>query len=227
MAIQFHTFIKPYLSSIDNGNFYRIPFKWLYTLLAILNLVIPFYVAYKLIDNNIFDSDNKFIAAFIFIWLIVTFASWIGFQIWWDRKNKVDLIYSKSDEFVVTPVLSNLIQSIGEWLGTWIGIVGLGISLVLIIFLGNDAGYLFSFLGIPFIEWNGALVLLFPLYGFLVIFSTRFLSEQFRVLASIANNVKKYGQVVIQDTSKDVEIIESPTENLNELEEGVNGIKSE
>jgi len=33
--------------------------------------------------------------------------------------------------------------------------------------------------------------ILMPIYGFLIIVTTRFLAEQFRALASIANNTRK------------------------------------
>ncbi len=65
MDNKFFTFIKPYLSFIDNGHLFRKPFSWLYAVLAIGNLLIPFYVLYQAIRNHIFDyADGKFIFAF-------------------------------------------------------------------------------------------------------------------------------------------------------------------
>jgi len=90
-------------------------------LLAVLNLFFPIFIFYKAADNTIFDAPAKFIFAFLLIWLIISFASWVSFQLWWDRKTKVTNTSVKGDEFVSTPVFSHLIQTLGEWIGTWIG----------------------------------------------------------------------------------------------------------
>ena len=114
------TFIRPYLSFIDNGHFFRKPFSWLYTLLAIVNLLIPIYVFYQASDNRIFDEPAKFVIVFLLLWVIVAFAGWVGFQLWWDRKSKIDMSSTAGDEFIATPALSHFIQTLGEWIGIWI-----------------------------------------------------------------------------------------------------------
>ena len=135
MDNKFLTFIKPYLSFIDNGHLYRKPFSWLYAILAIINLILPLYVFYMAVDNRIFDSPAKFIIVFLLVWIIIAFASWVSFQLWWDRKSKIIDTSIEGDEFVATPVFSHLIQTLGEWLGTWIGIVGFGTALLTTIIL--------------------------------------------------------------------------------------------
>ncbi len=191
MDNKFLTFIKPYLSYIDNGHLYRKPFSWIYALLAIINLVLPIYIFYQAVDNGIFDTKAKFIIVFLLVWIIIAFASWISFQLWWDRKSKVISTSSEGDEFVATPVFSHLIQTIGEWLGTWIGIVGFSVALLTTIILGDEGSYLSNQIGIPFLETGFLFVILMPIYGFLIIVATRFLAEQFRALSSIANNTRK------------------------------------
>jgi len=191
MDNKFLTFIKPYLSFIDNGHLYRKPFSWLYTILAIINLILPLYIFYMAADNNIFDSPAKFIIVFLLLWVIIAFAGWVSFQLWWDRKSKIIDTSVEGDEFVATPVFSHLIQTIGEWLGTWIGIVGFGFALLTTIILGDDGYYLSRQIGLDFMETGWLFVVLMPIYGFLIIVVTRFLAEQFRALASIANNTKK------------------------------------
>ena len=124
MDNKFFTFIKPYLSFIDKGDFFRKPFSWLYIAFAVLNLILPFYILYTAIDNNIFDTPAKFIIVFILVWIVIAFAGWVCFQLWWDRKNKVTETSVENSEFVVTPVFAHFIQTFGEWIGTWIGIVG-------------------------------------------------------------------------------------------------------
>ncbi|UOY09218.1 hypothetical protein L0P88_11915 [Muricauda sp. SCSIO 64092] len=185
---KFFTFINPYLSFIDNGHFYRNPFSWLYGSLAIINLILPLYVFYQALDNGIFNSPSKFVIASLFVWLIVAFASWISFQIWWDRKSRVISVSNKGDEFVATPVFSHLIQTLGEWLGTWIGIVGSLTALLTTLILGSEGDYLSGQLGLGFMKAGFVQIILMPVYGFLVIVSSRFLAEQFRALSSIANN---------------------------------------
>ena len=191
MDNKFLTFIKPYLSFIDNGHLYRKPFSWLYSILAIINLILPLYVFYMAVDNHIFDSPAKFIIVFLLVWIIIAFGSWVSFQLWWDRKSKIIETSKEGDEFVATPVFSHLIQTIGEWLGTWIGIVNFGTALLTTIILGDEGYYLSRQIGFDFIETGWLFIVLMPIYGFLIIVATRFLAEQFRALASIANNTRK------------------------------------
>lgn len=191
MDNKFFTFIKPYLSFIDNGHLYRKPFSWLYTLMAVINLILPIYIFYKAVDNNIFDSTAKFVIVFLLVWIIIAFASWISFQLWWDRKTKVTTTSVEGDEFVATLVFSHFIQTLGEWFGTWIGIVGFSVALLTSIIIGDEVNYLSYQIGIPFLKTGFLFIILMPIYGFLIIVGARFLAEQFRALSSIANNTRK------------------------------------
>jgi len=192
-------FIEPYLSYIDSGKLYRKPFSWLYVLCAILNAILPFYVLYKVIDSGIFKYANeiggaaKYIFAFLLIWLALCVACWFGFQIWWNRKDKVLQTSEEGSEFPATPVISHFLQTFGEWLGTYIAVIGFGISLFGSIFLGSDVYSLNRAMDLPF---NPGLmgiggVILFPLLGFTIIVLSRYFAELCRCLASIANNTKK------------------------------------
>jgi|SRR5690554_722025 len=191
MDNKFFTFIKPYLSFIDNGDLYRKPFSWLYALLAIINLIVPIYVFYQAVDNHIFDAPAKFVIVFLLVWVIIAFAGWLSFQLWWDRKSKVISTSNVGDEFMATPVFSHLIQTIGEWLGTWIGIVGFSFALLTTLILGDEGYYLSRQLGLGIMKTGFLFIILMPVYGFLIIVATRFLAEQFRALSSIANNTRK------------------------------------
>jgi len=191
MDNKFLTFIKPYLSFIDNGHIFRKPFSWLYSILAIINLILPMYIFYLAVDNRIFDGDGEFILVFLLVWIIIVFASWVSFQLWWDRKSKVIDTSVEGDEFIATPVFSHLIQTIGEWLGTWIGIVGFGTGLITRIILGEDGNYFYRVIDVDFLSSGWLAIFIMPIYGFLIIVATRFLAEQFRALASIANNTSK------------------------------------
>jgi hypothetical protein len=180
--------IAKYLNLLDNGHFFRKPFSWLYIIFAVLNLLFPIYIFYSAVDREIFDAPAKYFIVFIIQWLVIVFVSWISFQLWWDRKSKVISISSEGNEFVATPVIAHLIQTYGEWFGTWIGIVGFSGALLVNLFLGNDLYYL-SDLGI--IQTDFIYMILMPVYGFLIIVASRFLAEQFRALSSIANNTRK------------------------------------
>lgn len=191
MDNNFFNFIKPYLSWIDSGLFFRRPFSWLYGLFAILNLVLPIYVFIKAIDNRIFDASGKFVFVFLVVLLIIVFACWVGFQLWWDRMGKVINTSVDGDDFVSTPVFSHFIQTLGEWVGTWIGIVGFGSALLASIILGEDSYRLSNMLGLDFLTSGFIGVLLMPILGFLIVVITRFFAEQFRALSSIANNTRR------------------------------------
>lgn len=191
MENKFFTFIAPYLSAIDEGKFFRKPFSWLYSLIAIMNLVLPFYVLYLAIDNRIYNAGPKIIIGFILAWLTIGVACWIGFQIWWDRKNKTTLSSSTGDDFIATPTFSHFIQTLGEWIGTMIGLVGFVFGLLSIIALGDAGYYLSRQLGMGSINMGILSIVIAPVYGFLIIIVTRFFAEQIRALVTIANNTKK------------------------------------
>jgi hypothetical protein len=191
MDNKFFTFIAPYLSFIDKGKLYSQPFNWLYAAIAVINLLFPLFVLYLAIDGDIFDAPAKFVFAFIFIWLIIAFAGWISFQLWWDRKDKVLQSVVDDSEFPATPVISHFIQTLGEWIGTWVAIVGFGFALVTTIFLGSDADSLGRSLDLPFVSAGIASIFLMPIYGFLIIVFSRFIAEQIRAVVAIVNNTKK------------------------------------
>ena len=188
---KFLTFIDPYLSYIDSGKLYRKPFSWLYMALAAVNALMPFYLLYVVIDSGMLkDVPAKFIFAFILAWLFVVAACWVGVQIWWNRKDKVMETSQDNADFPATPVISHLIQTSGEWLGSFVAIVGFGISLCGIIFLGSDARELAGVLDFGLdVGFRG--LILNPIGGFVIIIVFRFLAELCRALAAIANNTKK------------------------------------
>lgn len=192
MKNKFFTFITPYLNFIDRGDIFRKPFSWLYALYAIINLLVPFITLFWAIEKNIFEyGDSKILITFFFIWIVIAFASWVSFQLWWDRRIKVTQTTVEGDEFLATPVFSHYVQTLGEWIGTWVAIVGTAISLSFTIIMGDTGSYLMQDLGIPFFEAGIASIILMPIYGFLIIVFGRFLAETFRALSSIANNTKK------------------------------------
>ena len=81
---KFFSFFEPVLKYIDTGKFFREPFRWLYAILAILNLLTPIVLLVMAINNDLFRyGGGRMIAAFILVWLVIAFVSWLGFQNWW------------------------------------------------------------------------------------------------------------------------------------------------
>ena len=191
----FSSFMKRTLALIDEGSFFRKPFRWLYTLLAVLNLLIPIAVLVSAINNRlfrggVFSGGGKIIVAFILV--ILCILSWFGFLIWWDRRDKVNASSRPDDEFVAIPVFSHFLQTCGEWLGMFVGIGGCALSLVALIFLGEEGRMLGHMLGTGSLIGGGLLsCILFPIYGFLIVVAARVLAELYRALAAIANKPLK------------------------------------
>ena len=105
--------------------------------------------------------------------------------------GKIDKLSSVGDEFIATPVFSNFIQTFGEWMGTYIGLVGFGFALLSTIILGEEGNYFGNNIGIPYLRTGWLAVIAMPIVGFLIIVFSRFLAEQIRALSSIANNTRK------------------------------------
>ena len=192
MKNKFFTFLDPALALIDNGAFFRKPFRWLYMVLAALNLLVPIAILVAAIDNRLFSAGGKFVVAFIIVFLIVCGLSWFGFQIWWNRRDKVNISSQDGDEFIAIPVFSHFLQTAGEWLGMYVGIGGFTISLITCLFFGSDSQIMGHMLGIGGLIGGSLLsCLLFLVYGFLIVVVARVLAELYRALASIANNTRK------------------------------------
>ena len=181
----FFTFSRPYLEFIGKEKLFGL----VYIVMAVINLIIPFVTLYQVIDSGFFRYGAKYVFAFIFTWLVIVFACWIGFQLWWDRRKKAT--DSGSSEFIAIPNFSDILQTFGEWLGTLIGIIGAGGGLIAFIFLGNDLNYLFQIIGLGFMRFGVAVIIIGPVIGFFIIIIFRFFAELLRVMAALANNTKE------------------------------------
>jgi hypothetical protein len=177
-------FIKRnYLSTLDSGGFIRKPFKIIYRIFALLNFI-PFLGIFGVIALLFDKKPFSVIFGAFLVWIIIAFASWVSIVFWWNRSSKIGQITAAQSEFVVTPVLSNIIQTLGEWTGSYIMFVGSLGSFFIALFIGqeipNIAEYAggFGFLGI----------IVFAIAGFLIILLTRFLAEGILAVAAIANN---------------------------------------
>jgi hypothetical protein len=190
MNNKFLEFYKPFLEYIDSGKFFRTPFGWLYAVFAAFNLLIPLVILYIAIDNRLFSAGGAFFFAFLILWLVIVAASWLGCQIWWNRRQVLIAQTSQDSDFVATPVFAHFVQTAGEWVGSWIAIVGAGAGLVTGIFL-RDGG-VGQMLPIQFLSGGGFIsVIIMPIVGFLEIVASRVAAELIRALVAIAINTKQ------------------------------------
>lgn len=152
------------------------------------------------INNDLFRyGGGRMIAVFILVWLVIAFVSWLGFQIWWNRREKVYAAATAHDDFVAIPVFSHFIQTFGEWAGMFVGIGGALLTLIAAIFLNGDASML-RMMGTGAFFGSGSLIyiVLNPIYGFIIVVVTRAAAETFRALAAIANNTKKADRALLR-----------------------------
>lgn len=187
----FFTFLDPVLKLIDDGQFYRKPFKWLYVIISVLNLLIPIAVLATAIRAGIFNFEGIVIFGFILMFVVVCGLSWFGAQIWWNRSIKVSEIADDNAEFVAIPVFSHFVQTFGEWMGMWIGVGGFFVSLIVSLFM---AGYSYEMAALRMGGMAGFGLLgciINPIYGFISVVVARVVAEMLRALAAIANNTKK------------------------------------
>lgn len=194
----FLSFIRPFLEIIDNGSFFRRVFSWIYLVIAILNILIPFYILFKAIDIGIFKAEGKYVISFLVLWIILSALCWFGFQLWWNRREKVKHSSYAGAEFVATPIVAHFVQTLGEWYGIITGVLGFLMGLLSLLFsAGNEYSNYYnrnpldSLISMPFQQgagWN--LIFIGPITGFIIIVVFRFFSELIKSLAVIANNTK-------------------------------------
>ena len=176
----FFTLSKPYLDFIGKGTLYNI----IYILFAVVSLAIPFAFLVLCIREGIFSLPANYIIGFLLTWLVVLFAGWVGFQLWWDRKSKIRDI--NNSEFVAIPMVSDIVQTFGEWIGTFMAIFGVGGGLLLALFGAGDILYT---LGIDFAPIS--LMIIGPASGLITIIIFRLFAEMMRFIAALANNTKE------------------------------------
>ena len=113
------TFLDPLLGYIDNGRFFREPFRWLYVIFAVLNLLFPIFILAKVIEMDFFKyAEGKLILAFILLFIILCAGAWGSYLLWMNRKNKLKEAIQEENEFIAIPVVSHLTQTMGECLYT-------------------------------------------------------------------------------------------------------------
>ena len=133
-------FLDPVLKYIDSGAFFRQPFKWLYILIGVLNISLPISFIGKLSDAWDYLSGSSRFAAVIILLITIALA-FIGFLVWYKRSMTLKQDAGVSSRFIAIPVMANMLQTIGEWLGIIIGVGGFAIILIALIFGGEELHY--------------------------------------------------------------------------------------
>ena len=182
---KFFRFAEGFINTMGNNDFFKKPLRWLYILFAVLNILVPVYMLFKLISN---DMLNRFGIGGVMIWLVLAFAGWMGFQLWWNRKDKLDAYYQKGDDFFAIPLFSHYIQTMGEWLGITIAILGAGASLATWIFFSGERGRFDMDFPLPMQQFGIAGIIISPIVGFIIVLAARVVAELYRAFAAIANN---------------------------------------
>ena len=190
---KFFQFAKPLIDSIDQGKFFKQPFRWLYIIFAVINLLAPVFLLILLIVTKNVLPFSGF--AIVLAWLFVAFTGWVGFQLWWNRKSKINRYVEKGDDFLAIPTFSHFIQTLGESYGISTALLGFGLSLCGLIATSeirdygyNDSGSFFT----PSFTGAGLYgMIISPISGFFIIVFSRFIAESIRAFAAIANNTKK------------------------------------
>ena len=117
-------FLDKVWNYIDNGKFYREPFRWLYAVIAALNLLFPLYVIYMANSRILKFLSGGEVFACVLIFLLFIFLGIMSAHLWFNRQKKVKEYLQEDNDFVAIPVVSHFIQTLGEWLGFYLGVGG-------------------------------------------------------------------------------------------------------
>lgn len=176
-------FLDPVLKYIDSGAFFRQPFKWLYILIGVLNISIPITLIKQISDVWDYLTGSACFAAILIILVSIALA-YIGFLIWFKRSQKLKVDATESSRFIAIPIVANLLQTAGEWMGILIGVGGFAIILIAMMFAGDELYFLVH------TETGVLSMILCPVMGYIIVVFFRFLAENCLALASIANSAK-------------------------------------
>jgi hypothetical protein len=190
-ASKFTGFISPILDLIDKGVILRKGFWALYVIQAALCLLSPIIALIAGIGSGILKAPAGMVLALIIVWLIFTFACWLGFQVWWDRSKRIKNILKEGDEFVAIPLVAHFIKTSGE--SSAIVLIGGGVPMLVL--LGIFSAVIKELRHVINIADMGIglvfVAIVVGLAGYLILLISDFLAESINALASIANNTEK------------------------------------
>ncbi len=181
--------IKAGLNYVDNGNLFRQPFKWLYYILGVANVLIPIEIIINLVKYADYMPGNA-VACMVILLLLFIPIAFVGAMIWINRGNNLEKEVTHGSRFVAIPIVANLIQTIGEWLGFLVGVGGFVAVLIILMFNSSEVNYVFPVAGLAY------MLIVYPIVGFLIVVFGRFMAESCLVFASIANHTQSIGKEV-------------------------------
>ena len=108
MKDKLFAFFEPLWQFIDNGSFYREPFRWLYVAIAVLNLLFPLVAIFGAIGSGVFEYiPGKVIFALILIFILMIALGIMSFVLWINRQKKLKELLCEDNEFVAIPMVSH------------------------------------------------------------------------------------------------------------------------
>lgn len=206
-------YLELMLNYIDNGTFFRDPMKLLYVIFGIVGFAAPLVYLYFICDNwdglipHHLDTWPKMTLTltYILIFVYLVGISYAHLVFWLHRKDKLHQTVRVGDKIVAIPVYADFIQCAGEAAGIFPALALLG-SYIVAFLIGLLNGFKFIDYGVmdfgDYLEAVVVLIIAFVLLaiacfiiGYLIILVAHVVSEQLRIKAMLANDVRDLGDI--------------------------------
>lgn len=185
---KFTSALNPVLKYIDSGKFFRQPFQWLYWLLAIASLAVP-YVYYKMTYEMTYEYDfsdyygftgHGNVPAAVLMTIVGAAAAVFSAIYWIKRAQKLKDDNEEGQKFIAIPLLCSLIID-ASILVIALTVIFAILSMLFAFFCTFESRYIERFL---------INLVACPVGGYLCALLVRALAENLLALAAIANNTK-------------------------------------
>ena len=167
---------------LNNGSVIQRPIYYLYIGFAILSFLAPFYLAFVGLSNGLFDAPFRVVFGVFLGWIVFVITSFATALLWWGRKDEVLQFDNAPSSFPATHHFAHFIQVGGEA----VAIICLLSGSLISVFFWLFAGEYNDFYDVGILGWKGVLVSV--VLGIVFLLISRFLSEQFKALATIAKH---------------------------------------
>ncbi|MCC8035676.1 MAG: hypothetical protein LIO77_07085 [Rikenellaceae bacterium] len=179
-------FIEPLLTRMDNGELLIRIVGWLYILAAAINVLLPFYVLYNVLESRMLiflGWGARF--AFANIFLILLAAAAASALFWWGRKGRLPG-FDSSTEYPVMGLFSHLLRTFGEWFGLYYACAGFLVTLIALVFMGGERVFFMQAVGMIGTGTGWLDLVFIPIAGFIILIVFRLLAELLSAFAAIA-----------------------------------------
>lgn len=159
--------ISFWLNFIDNSVLFKKPIS---CLMAIVSLLIPILAIVDIAqrENFFYEMRAPLVIAIILAVIVLIIAGIFGVLVWWDRRIKLDVGPRMYDN------LRRFIQTLGEFLATFVAIAVFGLGLVFLIPRAYE-GWAFFF--VPYVNYiwgyGPAAIFIGPALGVVIIVATK------------------------------------------------------